>query len=532
MSAEAGGALGALLLLAMAAPIILIAIKILLIGGACAAAVAAAVGVARGVNRLARSSHVKKVRKLIEDQSKRCSAASSGTGLKIKAVKDSSGLSRAVKPVKKGGNRLAERVTKQREQLLSIYEKESAAIESASEELSRQHEALMRRAKQTENFIGAKLADVRQEVRRLNDENSRAAANAVASIRTELDNAAADLERNIVKTLEERRRDFGERLDSIEARAFGDAEGQRYASELWGEAKELFDSLGDEPAAERYVSGRIKALRGMAADYEKLKTSGQTQAMIAAATAFAQQTMETFTALDTERHREQLMRERLELSTASLRARLENGMMLTLERGEQLPHEADYWAEGALAPLAAEAKRLLDAAGGNEKLTAARLEELLHSIAECDHAMESVMIRARQAYANCYMRLQLAQKAEKGFGDCGWKKHSSGFEGGDLRKALILRFKNDAGATADLGIIPRYNTVSMDYDAEVKLDRHDPGVIDEGLRDAQLKQLGTVLRKHGVNVSDLKCNAATRGRNSFKALDPNRFSIPVGRRRI
>ena len=50
-----------------------------------AAAVAAAVGVARGVNRLARSSHVKKVRKLIEDQSKRCSAASSSS-VRIESV--------------------------------------------------------------------------------------------------------------------------------------------------------------------------------------------------------------------------------------------------------------------------------------------------------------------------------------------------------------------------------------------------------------------------------------------------------------
>ena len=155
----------------------------------------------------------------------------------------------------------------------------------------------------------------------------------------------------------------------------------------------------------------------------------------------------------------------------------------------------------------------------------AELEKLSKAVKDAAEEMREETAWGRQAYACALIRMQLLQKSKEAFRANGWDALGWGFENGDCRKALIMRFQNGNGAMIDLLLIPKKDYASNTYRIETKVERYDSGLVDENLRLAQLTRLNTSLAQAGVPVS-MACNHRTHGMNANEVRNHDRFRKP------
>ena len=159
------------------------------------------------------------------------------------------------------------------------------------------------------------------------------------------------------------------------------------------------------------------------------------------------------------------------------------------------------------------------------KTRAADVEKLLSQIAECTGRLDKAQQLGRNRFVNCYLRMSMMKKAQQGFAASGWKAEGWGFVQGDMRKELLMRFTRE-GATADLILAPAFDPVKKTYAVQVTVERKDSGVIDEHLRDAQIRQLETNLQAQGLPVTGMHCEKGTAGKNAVGPSMRNRFQTP------
>lgn len=524
MSAEAGGGiLGLIILLALAGPIISAAISLLIVGGAVAAAVAAAVGAARLINKGIRAAH----RKHIEESIRKQENPDDGRRkLVIVNAQNKAGQTIAQK------KNLTQAVADQRRKLLEEYNKQSEQIEQLSEQQEKERNELLKQAKAFDGRRKEQFEAIERRAAQMGAQTAQQTSTRIGELNRQMNESIREWQDAVSRQLKTRREQIDARLEKITDILQRDQTALPLVRQLKDEAETLCMRLRDEPDAQELVGGYLKTIRDLEKDLNDLIAKGQGQAAIAAAVSYTQMIMETYNRLDAERHRRQLMGEQLNLSSAALRAMVESGGTIGIEQGRNLPKEADYWAAGRLAPIMEEAEALLREVDGKEYRHAGDVEKLLGKINGCTERMDEIMYESRQAYACAFLRTQLMQKAQKGFAASGWKAQSWGFEKKDFRRPIIMRFVKENGAQADLLIAPVYDAVNRRYDVDVKIERRDPGVIDEGLREAQLKQLEQQLQAQGVPVSGMSCKKGTEGRNSLGPAVQNRFGLPENEERV
>lgn len=524
MSAEAGaGVIGAIILMALAGHIISAALTVLIVGGAAAAAIAAAVGAARLINKGARAGY----RKLVEESIRRQERAAaqnrpddSHKKLVIVNAKSKDGQTVAQK------KNLTQTVADQRRKLLEEYNRQSERIEQLSEQQEKERNELLQQAKAFDGRRKEQLEAIERKAAQMGEQTAQQARSSIGELNVQMNGAIKAWQESVSDQMKERRNQIDLRLQKITNMLERDQTALQLVRQLKSEADPMYTELKAETDAEHLVGGYMKTIRDLEKDLNDLVAKGQGQAAIAAAVSYTQMIMETYHRLDAERHRRQLMGEQLNLSSAELRAMAESGGTIGIEQGRKLPQDADYWADGRLAPIMEEAKKLLAQADEKKFRHAGDIERLLSEISSCTERMNEVMYESRQAYVCAFLRTQLMQKAQKGFQASGWKAQSWGFEKKDFRRPIIMRFVKETGAQADLLIAPVYDAVNRRYDVDVRIERRDPGVIDEGLRNAQLKQLEKQLQAQGVPVAGMNCKKGTEGKNSMGPAVQNRFGLP------
>lgn len=518
MSAEAGGGiLGLLILLALAGPIISAALTILLVGGAVAAAVAAAVGAARLINKGARAAH----RKFVEESIRR--QAGQGDGRKKLVIVNAQNKAGQAVAQKKN---LTQAVADQRRKLLEEYNQQSEQIEQLSEQQEKERSELLKQAKAFDGRRREQFEQIERRAAQMGAQTAQQTRSRIGELNNQVNESIRAWQQSVTDQLSARRAQIDTRLRQISGVIERDQTALQLVRQLKGEAEPMYTQLKAETDARQLVGDYLETIGGLEKDLNDLIAKGQGQAAVAAAVSYTQMIMETYNRLDAERHRRQLMGEQLNLSSAAIRAMVESGGTIGIEQGKNLPKDADYWAGGRLAPIMEEAKKLLAQVDEKKYRHAGDLEKLLGDINGCTERMDEVMYESRQAYICAFLRTQLMQKAQKGFQATGWKAQSWGFEKKDFRRPIIMRFVKENGAQADLLIAPVYDAVNRRYDVDVKIERRDPGVIDEGLREAQLKQLEQQLQAQGVPVNGMHCRKGTEGKNSLGPAVQNRFGLP------
>lgn len=549
MSAGIGGALIGALVIAALAPLIIKAVCVLLIGGAVIGGAYVAVKAAQLINSTARRAHEKRIARSIEQQRNSAPAPDlRGETAAVSANRPDPGKP-VIRLVNKGGRQpavsaasdamretFARRLARQREDMLKMYQRESDRIDALANRQNELRQAMLDETKKVDDKRQALIEDLRRQSAELDRQVVEETNNTIIHLHQETENQVSEWHRSVTTLLKTRSDGFNDRLARIENQIEKNETCLEYARSLIDEAEELRTHLARETDAGALIPGDMKALDQLSKDCADLMERKQGQAAIASAVSMMQLTMEAWVKLDMARHSRQLIVEQLNLSAASLRAMVENGASLRLEGVEKppkLPTETDYWADGAFAPLMDEARALLkkvDAAAADpSKLSAADEERLLKEINDATGRMNLALQKARARYVCALTRMQLVKKARDGFKASGWTALSWGFEGKDYRNPIVMRFKNEAGALADLVLSPKYDPQTGLYDVEVEVDRHDSGMIDENARDAQIAQLEKKLRENGVPVDGMHCIKSTRGQNSPAPLNNNRFAVPETR---
>ena len=527
MSAEAGGGLiAAIIVLALAGQIIAAAISALIVGAVVAGAVAAAVAGARALNKGLRALHRRRMEEAIKKQENAApKAVAAGSRSKGKIVivraQDSAG-----NVVKQNDGSLTERVAEQRRKALELYERRSEEIDRLSVSQQEERNRLVEQARKIDLRRNEQFEQLQRRAAEMGRQNAGQVKKNIDEIRRETENQMAEWKKSVTDQLQTRRSQIENRLRRLDSILERDQEAMRYVRELMIEADSLYNQLKTESDADNLIGGYLKTIDQLKKDCGDLEKKGQGQAALAVAVSYTQQIMETYHRLDMQRHRRQLIDEQLNLSSAALKAMLENGASISIEQAAKLPKDADFWAEGRLKPVMEKAEKLLAQAADKNTYNAGKVEELMMQINACTEEMEEIMYLSRQAYACSFLRTQLMAKAQKGFEAGGWKALDWGYEKKDCRRAIIMRFSKEGGAKADLLIAPVYNAAEQRFDIDVKVERRDGGVIDEQLRAAQLADLEKKLHAQGVPVSGMRCRKGTEGRNAIGPAVQNRFGRP------
>lgn len=203
---------------------------------------------------------------------------------------------------------------------------------------------------------------------------------------------------------------------------------------------------------------------------------------------------------------------------------------ITLENAK-LRDDGDFWADGRLTPLAerlAEARRCFDAVQPDMEGLAV-LQTLAEQVQALYGELQNAGGFARAQFIGSYHRgLFLIQTAKK-LQSCGWSIQTMGFEGGDERKAMGARF-GKAGATVDVLLAPVYDASTGRFGYRISVERNDAGVIDEGLRNAQLEEINRLLSDAGAEQAALPvCDPTTMPTNMPRVRKNERFAIPQNR---
>lgn len=501
MSSEAGGGLFALIMLiGLAGPIIAAAVTILVTGAAVAGAVALTVATARGVNKLIQNRHRNTVTASINQQ--QTTTTSNGAN-----------------------NLLAQQTAERRKQLLSVYETQSQNIDRATEMLQQQRTTLANDAKRVSAEQRSQLDALQRRASALRSDSNAAIVTSQQQLRTATNDKMKDLLADVTRQLTARRSQIDQALSRISDLTARNTAAAPYVTCMMEEVAPLYDQLCAEADLDTLLSGRRAVLARHRADCYDLLARKQYQAAIASVVSFSQHVSESWIELDAARHRRQLTVEQINLVAAELKAMVENCGTIKIEKMDKWPSDADYWAQGALAPVMATAKALL-ARVDTAATSVAATEQLLDEITHCTEEMRSVTNLSRQAYACSLMRMQMLKKSAAAFKANGWQSESWGYEGGDFRKPIVMRFTREGVAKADLVLAPVYDAARQAYDVRVTVERRDAGVIDEHLRQAQLQQLQNSLQSNGVPVHSLTCTHGTEGRNALGPMLPERFSVP------
>ncbi len=521
MSAEIGGGLIILpLLIGGLGSIIAAAVAAVVIGAAVVTAGAALVGVARGANALARKIHQRRIQASIDRQSATPGPAQTPAVGRIRVITPGTRQNRSG---------LAQQVAAQRQKMLDMYTAMSDRIDSAAKEEEDTRRDLVSQARQMEGDIQHRAEQIQENLRSFSQRTEQQVESTLSQARAEAQDQLRQWKETVNTHLSQRRKQYEDRLASLASQLERDQIGLEYAAQMHDEARELHTQLAREEDASALVDAQLRALDQLEKDYQDLVSKRMGASAIGVSVSYTQQVMEAWVRLDAERHQRQLLLEQMEVSAASLKALVEKGGTIEFQHAKKLPKETDFWADGAVEPLMEEGHALLaqleEMKKQPGKARAADVEKLLSQIAECTGRLDKAQQLGRNRFVNCYLRMNMMKKAQQGFAASGWKAEGWGFVQGDMRKELLMRFTRE-GATADLILAPAFDPVKKTYAVQVTVERKDSGVIDEHLRDAQIRQLETNLQAQGLPVTGMHCKKGTAGKNAVGPSMRNRFQTP------
>lgn len=421
-----------------------------------------------------------------------------------------------------------------RDALAKDFEKQSDALV----------QAVTQQARDAETFrvlVVKQQASGRADVQQLLEQAGRMRTGASANLDAAVHQLHADIEANlqrgvkeIASALAERESVLNTRLEAIADRLERRRVSAVYARTLLQQGVLLAERLQQEYAnSEARVQAGISlaAIQTLQQEGNALLEEQQPEAALTAITSLLQQVAETSLRMDQARYEFALADYQLNTEVAALRelisaAPLELPQEYTDGR-KDIPRETAYWCGADWATRLQEAQVLLEKADDCAGLTLTGLHELTTQIGNCTESLRCLRTDAQARFLCCIESWDVMRSAVRAFQATGWEWNGFGYEKldeqekWDYRAPMVARFSKIGGSRADLVLEP--SCVNGRWGLGVRIDRTDSGVVDEGLRNTQRKELERAFSGSLSGKIRLHCIHGTEGKNSSAAQNQGRL---------
>ena len=427
-----------------------------------------------------------------------------------------------------------ETLSKHRNTLAEIFEQQTDALTKAVSQQAQ--DAISFQASVAAQQASGE-ADMQRLLNKASQMNTAASTNLDAAVNQLHADIEADIRNgteNIVRALADRDAELDTRLaainDLLERRRVGGV----YARTLLQQVQPLVEQLQkDYMASEARVRGCVSlaGIQALQKDSVALLEEKQPEAALTAITSLMHQVAEISLRMDQVRYEFVLADQQLDAEIAVLRELVAD---VPLELPQEytdgrrsLPRNTAYWCSADWGVCQREAQALLEEAGKRNNLTLTSLHELNKNICSCAASLRALRTDGQARLLCCAASWDVMRNAVRAFQTTGWEWKGFGYEKldergqWDYRSPMVARFSKVGGARADLKLTP--GCENGQWGVQIHIDRSDSGVVDEGLRAAQRKDLERELNSCLNGQVQLHCVRGKKKKNSLAAQNENRL---------
>jgi hypothetical protein len=175
----------------------------------------------------------------------------------------------------------------------------------------------------------------------------------------------------------------------------------------------------------------------------------------------------------------------------------------TVEDGDKLEFEVDYWTHGELTALEQELQAIERNLVSEEKrLNAEDVRKILISLEESEPKLNQIVIRARDNVIDSQLRLNTAEMVVNALSTQGFDVEEGLYEGNDQRNAYVAKVKNIADTEIVTVISPVPDNSGK---CRVSIHSYDETYVGEETLRERAREVASLLEKEGLQVVPPKC---------------------------